>query len=243
MEHLKELKKRLFYVLGVLICLFLVCFFCISDALLSHLLAHYKQTFQSAAPEKPFYFIFTTLPEAFVLKVKISFYAALITSVPYLEYQIWRFVSPGLYTKERKNILMILLSFPFFFILGNICLFWLVLPNALAFFAAFSHQSAGDHALLLPNVSDYTALIFTFLGVFGLSFQLPLLLVFLVKTSLLSMSSLIHFRRFAIIFIFLLAAFLTPPDVLSQVGLAIPLLALYEGTILYLRMTQKESHD
>ena len=243
LAHLQELKKRLLFIVVALLIFFLGIFFLLSDFLIQEIMSYFKELFKTVAPEKPFYFIFTTLPEAFLLKVKISFYTALILLVPFIEYHVWQFLSPGLYAHERKNGLCLIFSFPLLFLLGALCLFGLVLPNALSFFSFLTTATGADQALLLPHVSDYIFLIVTFLMIFGLSFQLPLLLIFLVKSSVLSLSDLRKFRRYAIVFIFILAAVLTPPDVLSQVSLAIPLIALYEGTILYLRLTQKESHD
>ena len=237
-DHLQEIKRRLLWIIAIFFAFFLLFFVLGSDALLQEVLLYLRRF--SLDTSLSFSFIFKTLPEAFFARMSLSFYGALTFCIPFIQYHLWSFIAPGLYQKEKRFILPLILAFPFLFFLGGVFLFWGVLPNAFHFFFTTSQNLGKGEIPLLLSVSDYLSLLFTFLIVFGLSFQMPLLLIFLVKSSLLSLPHLISFRRYAVVLIFILAAFLTPPDVLSQIGLAIPLLALYEGSIIYLRLCEKK---
>jgi len=181
--------------------------------------------------------IYTGLTEAFFTYMKVAFFAGIFLTFPVLLLQIWMFVAPGLYENEKSAFLPFLVATPLLFFAGGACVYYIVLPMAWPFFLSF--QSTGvDMALpiqLEARVSEYLDLIMTLIFAFGLCFQLPVFLTLLGKAGIISAQFLADKRKYAIIIAFIMAAFLTPPDIISQVMLAVPLLVLYELSIFLIK--------
>lgn len=186
--------------------------------------------------------ITTGLTEGFFTYLKVSFFAGIFITFPVLLSQLWMFLAPGLYKSERKAFLPFLIATPVLFFAGGATVYYGILPMAWSFFLSF--QSTGAETVLPiqlePRVSEYLDLIMTLIFAFGLCFQLPVLLTLMGKAGLVSSQTLSNKRKYAVIGTFAVAAFLTPPDIISQVGLAIPILALYEISILLVRMFERQ---
>lgn len=230
-EHFRELRHRLTFSLIFFAICFGVCYF-FSEKIYQFLLQPFIEI-SSQNPNRRL--IYTGLAEAFTTYLKLSFYSALFFSFPIFATQTYLFLSPALYKHEKKNLLKIFFSATFLFFCGAIFAYYFVLPAALQFFAAFETQGFTDSSLpiqLETRISEYLNFITNFLFGFAVAFQLPILLLFLIRIDLLSLNDLRQKRRYWIIAIFVIAAILTPPDVMSQMSLAIPLIILFEITIL-----------
>lgn len=188
--------------------------------------------------------IATGLTEGFFTYLKVSFFVGVFITFPMLLTQLWMFVAPGLYKNEKNAFLPFLIATPILFFAGGAVVYYGVIPMAWQFFLSF--QSSGAETVLPiqlePRVSEYLDLIMTLIFAFGLCFQLPVLLTLMGKAGLVSADSLATKRKYAVITTFVIAAFLTPPDVISQIGLAVPILGLYEISILLVRMFEKKRH-
>lgn len=181
--------------------------------------------------------IYTGLPEAFLTYLKVTLFAAFMLSFPVLALQIWRFIMPGLYKNERKTFFIFMVSTPVLFLVGAGFAFYGIVPMAWKFFLSYESAAAvGGLAIQLEaRVSEYLSMILQMMIAFGLCFQLPLVLLLLVRMGIIPPSSLAQNRRYAIVLILIASAVLTPPDVLSMMGLAVPLYGLYELSILLVR--------
>lgn len=181
--------------------------------------------------------IYTDLTEAFFTYLKVSMFAGGFFTFPFLILQIWLFVSPGLFPKEKRAVLPFLIASPTLFIMGGAIVYYIVLPLAWAFFLGF--QSSADETvlpiMLEAKVGDYLNLVMVLIFAFGICFQMPVVFAFLAKAGMITAKTLVSKRRYAIVAIFVVAAVLTPPDVISQFSLAVPLMALYEISILLVR--------
>ena len=187
--------------------------------------------------------IFTALHETFITYIKVAFFAAIFLGSPVLLIQIYKFIAPGLYKNEKKAILPYLVSTPILFLLGGLIVYYLVMPLAIKFFLSF--ETIGSNSTLPiqleAKVNEYLSLIMRLIFAFGISFQLPILLNLLARIGVVNSQYLKNTRRYVIVIIFTLAAILTPPDPITQVGLAIPLLLLYELSIITVRFTEKKN--
>lgn len=189
--------------------------------------------------------IFTGLHEGFFTQVKVAFFVSICVSFPIILLQIWRFVAPGLYKNEQRAIFPFLLATPVLFAMGALMVYYLVIPLAWDFFLSFEMQG-GQGALAIevePRISEYLSLVMRLMFAFGVSFELPVLLLLLVKAGLMTADGLASKRKYAILLAFIAAAILTPPDVISQVLLAVPVILLYELSILGARLIQKKQDD
>ena len=186
--------------------------------------------------------IYTALHEGFFTQVKVAFFISICISLPIFLTQIWRFVAPGLYLNEKKAFLPFLLATPILFIAGASMVYYLVVPLAWDFFLSF--QATGvDGSLpieLEPRISEYLSLIMKLIFAFGLCFELPVILLLLTKSGILTSEDLIKKRKYAILSAFVVAAILTPPDVISQVLLALTIIALYEISIILSKFVSKK---
>ncbi|MEM6781312.1 MAG: twin-arginine translocase subunit TatC [Pseudomonadota bacterium] len=232
--HLIELRKRLLWVfvamgIGTAISFFFV------EQIYGFLVA----PLADAGSDR---LIYTGLTEAFFTYLKVAFFAGVFLTFPILLYQIWAFIAPGLYKNEKNAFWPFLVATPVLFFLGGATVYYGVIPLAWPFFLSF--QSTGlETALpiqLEARVSEYLDLIMTLIFAFGLCFQMPVLLTLLGKAGMITADTLAQKRKYVIIAVFVVAAFITPPDVISQVGLAIPMLLLYELSILLVRMVSSK---
>jgi sec-independent protein translocase protein TatC len=238
MEHLIELRSRLIWSVLTFMAAFFVCYF-FAKPIYQFLAMPLAQALEGQ-PERRM--IATGVMETFFTYLRVAAFAAMCLSFPMVATQVWMFVAPGLYKHERKAFLPFLIATPFMFLLGASLAYYGLLPVAMEFFLTFE-ASGGDGALpiqLEARVSEYLSFIMTVIFGFGLSFQLPVLLTLLGRVGIISSAWLIQFRRYAIVFAFVVAAILTPPDILSQVALAVPLCLLYEISIWIVKMFERE---
>lgn len=238
LEHIVELRRRLLYSFAGFVVAFCVCY-AFKEKIYGFLAAPLVKA--AAANSEQAHLIYTSLPEAFFTYIKVSMFAALMISFPIIANQIWLFVAPGLYKKEKRALLPFLIATPVLFLTGASLAYYVVFPLAWKFFLSF--QTAGSATQigieLLPKVAEYLSLVMTLLFAFGLAFQLPVLLVLLEKVGIVSEQGLRDKRKYAIVIAFAVAAVLTPPDLISQISLGIPIMLLYEVSIIAIRLTKR----
>jgi sec-independent protein translocase protein TatC len=231
-QHFQELRKRIIFSLIFFVIFFTLSYF-FSQKIYNFLLHPFVDISQNNINRK---IIYTSPAEAFITYLKLSFYCALFFSLPIFITQIYLFLSPALYKNEKKNIFFIFFASPFLFLCGAIFSYFLVLPQALKFFASFEFQGliadANFSIQLETRISEYLNFVANLLFGFGIAFQLPILLLFLIRYDCLSINDLRKKRKYWIVIIFILSAILTPPDVLSQISLAILLILFFEIVIL-----------
>ena len=232
--HLSELKTRLIKVVLLFLIVFGVCYL-VSDHLFLWLADPLNKSLKDIGIENPT-LVYTHLAEAFLTYIKVSFFAALMITFPFLEVQTWLFLKPGLHKNEQKFTFMIFAMAPVFFILGAALAYYYVFPLTWKFLVGFSIPESQNISIhLMTKMEDYFDLATKLMFAFGLCFQLPLILIILAKLNVVSVDALIRNRKFVVVGIFIVAAFLTPPDVISQIALAIPLLLLYELSIIVIK--------
>ncbi len=237
--HLIELRQRLLWVLAAMVFGTAVCFVFV-EQIYGFLVQPLSNAMGEGDSQR---LIYTGLTEAFFTYFKVAFFAGIFLMFPVLLLQVWSFIAPGLYGNEKRAFLPFLVATPVLFFMGGIVVYCVVLPMAWPFFLSFqtSEAQTGLPIQLEARVSEYLDLIMTLIFAFGLCFQLPVLLTLLGKVGLITAEWLASMRKYAVIVSFVLAALLTPPDVISQVLLAVPLLGLYEVSILLIRYVTKNS--
>lgn len=231
-EHLMELRQRLLWSVGAFLIAFALCYY-FSTAIYGFLAQPLANVLigQGGADRR---MIFTALYEAFFTYLKVAFFGAIFFSFPIWATQLWLFIAPGLYRSEKRTIMPFLVASPFLFLLGAALAYYFIFPLAWHFFISFETPAgAGTVPIQLEaKVSEYLSLVMHMILAFGIAFQMPVGLVLLCKVGILNVASLRKGRRYAIVGMFVVAAIITPPDVISQVGLAVPLILLYEISIL-----------
>lgn len=235
LDHLIELRGRLLKCVYALFLTGAVCFF-FSEQLFAILVHPLKEAFGDGGGK----LVYTKLYEAFFVQVKIAVFGAFCLSFPIIANQLWAFVAPGLYAKEKKALLPFLVATPFLFGMGASLAYFVVMPTAFHFFLEFQGTTGGLAIEALPSADAYLGLVMQFILAFGISFLMPVLLMLLNRAGFVTRAQLIGLRRYMIVAAFVLAAVLTPPDVVSQLMLAIPLLLLYEVTIIAIWFTDRK---
>ena len=241
-SHLTELRKRLINSIIFLSLLFALCYY-FSDYIYGFLVEPYAQAIQDDNSNRRL--IFTALQETFLSYLKVSFFAAFFITSPYILIQIWKFIAPGLYKHEKKAILPYLIITPILFFLGGMLVYYLIMPLAIKFFLSFESTGVITNLpiQLEAKVNEYLSLVMKLIFAFGLSFQLPVVLSLLARIGLIDSKFLKERRKYVVVIIFAAAAILTPPDPITQIGLAIPLLILYELSIFSVKLIEKKSED
>ena len=235
LDHLKELRQKLIYSIIFFILSFIVSFY-FSQSIFEFLAKPLTSILQDGNG-----LIYTALQEAFLTNVKVAFFTAAFISFPFLSFQIWSFISPGLLKKEKKISLPSLIAIPFLFLLGAAVVYYLISPIAWKFFLSFQTSQADSiNITLQAKMNEYLSLMMTFIFAFGLAFQLPVVLLLLVRVGVLTIQQLVSFRKYAIVLAFIFAAIITPPDPFSQISLALPVIILYEVSILISRFLSKK---
>ena len=231
LEHLTELRKRLIRSAIAIVVLLVVCFI-FAGQIFDILLNPYRSLYADPGEME---LIYTAPQEFFFTQLNLAFFGSIFLGFPYLATQIYGFVAPGLYKHERKMLVPYLVATPIFFLLGACMVYFVVLPMALNFFAGMQTEEIK----LLAKVSEYLGLAMTLILAFGVCFQLPVVLTLLAQIDLINVEQLKKGRRYAIVGIIAAAAFITPPDPISQIGLALPMYGLYELAILSVRMIER----
>ncbi len=243
MEHIVELRRRLLWSAAAFVVAFAVCYhfsgqiFSFLAEPLANILIH------KSGQDR--HLIFTALYEAFFTYIRVGVFGALFISFPIIAIQIWLFVAPGLYRSEKRALFPFLIATPVLFLLGAALAYYFVFPTAWRFFLSFETPNGGGGlpVQLDAKVSEYLDIVMKLILAFGVAFQLPVALTLLAKVGIVSSASLKRFRRYAVVVMFVIAAILTPPDIITQSGLAVSLMLLYEISIVCARLVEPKPVD
>ncbi|MCZ7852733.1 MULTISPECIES: twin-arginine translocase subunit TatC [Agrobacterium] len=241
-EHLMELRTRLIWSLGAFFVAFIACF-AVAKHLFNLLVVPYKWAVIWAGLDvAKSSLIYTAPQEFFFTQIKVAMFGAIVISFPVIASQLYKFVAPGLYKNERAAFLPFLIASPILFLIGAALVYFFFTPMVMWFFLAMQQlPEDGEVAIsLMPKVSEYLSLIMTLVLSFGLVFQLPVVTTLLARVGLLTSDWLRQKRKFAIVLAFVVAAVLTPPDPMSQIGLALPAIILYEISIYMARLVERK---
>jgi sec-independent protein translocase protein TatC len=233
LDHLIELRTRVIRALLALAVGFAVCLY-FADEILGLLIYPLKEAF----PDGEGQLIFTKLPEVFFVELKVALFAGFMVSFPIIANQLWAFVAPGLYAREKKAFLPFLLATPVLFLGGASLAYFVVMPTAFKFFLGFGGMAGGLELQALPSAGEYLSLVMQFILAFGLTFLLPVLLLLLHRAGIVSRAQMVSARRYVIVVIFIIAAVVTPPDPGSQIILAVPLWLLFEASLVLMRFQE-----
>ncbi len=231
LDHLIELRRRLLYCIAALVVTFAVAMY-FAEIIFGFLVHPLLAAGQNKV-------IYTEIFEAFFVQIKVAFFAAMMLSFPVIANQLWQFVAPGLYKKEKRALLPFILATPVLFLTGAAMAYYIAIPMALHFLLGFDGMVGGIHREALPAIGNYLSFTMQFLFGFGLSFLLPVLLMLLERAGIVTRKQLVGARRYAIVAAFAIAAVLTPPDIGSQLLLAIPLVILYEFALIGIWFTER----
>src|SRR5688572_25109813 len=231
LDHLIELRRRLLWSFGSIAIAFGVCLYFARP-----IFAFLVQPLLAAGQDR---LIYTAVFEAFFVEIKVAFFAAMMVSFPIIANQLWQFVAPGLYAKEKRAFAPFLLLTPFLFLAGAALAYYVAMPVALHFLLGYEGDVGGVQQEALPGVGNYLSFVTRFIFGFGVAFLLPVLLMLLERAGLVTRDQLRRGRRYAIVVAFVIAAVLTPPDVISQLLLAVPLVLLYELSLVAIWFTER----
>ena len=242
-DHLFELKIRSFACFITFILIFTISYF-YSTQIYKILLQPLINVMGNEVERK---LIYTDLTEAFFTYMKLSFYSALIISMPFFLLQIYMFIAPGLYKYEKKQLALLTVLTPILFYLGGLMVYFYIFPLAWKFFLSFETIGSGDVSIpiqLEARISEYLSIVIQLIFAFGVAFQTPVIIILLAKFGFITVETLKKKRRLAIVIIFAIAAVITPPDIVSQIALALPMIVLYEISIIITRwiIKEKEQH-
>ena len=230
LDHLVELRRRLLWCVAAIAVAFGVCLYFARP-----IFGFLAQPLMSSGED----LVYTKIFEAFFVDVKVAFFAALMVSFPVIGNQLWRFVAPGLYAKEKKAFLPFILLTPVLFLTGGALAYYFAVPTALKFLLSYQGEVGGVAVTALPGIGDYLDFVTRFIFGFGVAFLLPVLLMLLERAGIVTRAQLKSGRRYAIVGAFAVAAVLTPPDVISQFLLAVPLWGLYELSLIAIWFTER----
>ncbi len=238
--HLTELRTRLIHSIIFLFIFFVLSYF-FAEYLYGFLVEPYAQAVKNDETSRRL--IFTALQETFLTYLKVAFFASFFVTSPFILIQIWKFIAPGLYDHEKSAIMPYLVLTPILFFLGGALVYYLIMPLAIKFFLSFESVglSTSLPIQLEAKVNEYLSLVMKLIFAFGLSFQLPVVLSLLARVGFIDSDFLKKRRKYVVVIIFAAAALLTPPDPITQIGLAIPLLILYELSIFSVMLIEKKS--
>ena len=237
-QHLVELRNRLLWSIGALVIGFVLCYL-VAEEIYTFLVQPLADLMEGQPGRR---LIYTGLHEAFFTYLKVAFFGSVCLTFPIVAGQLWAFVAPGLYKHERRAFLPFLMATPVLFLMGASLVYNLIFPLAWKFFISFEQSGgAGTLAIVMePKVNEYLSLVMKLIFAFGLSFQLPVVLMLMARAGMVSSKGLAAKRKYAVVVTFAAAALLTPPDVISQIGLGIPILLLYEISILGTKIVEKK---
>jgi len=227
-DHLIELRSRLLWAVGGIMVAFAVCIFFATD-IYNILVMPYRW---AVGETVPIGMIYTAPQEYFFTQLRIALFGAIFFAFPIIASQIYMFVAPGLYKNEKQAFLPYLVATPILFLIGALLVYFIIMPLAMEFFLSMQQTDGPVKIELTARVSEYLSLIMTLILGFGICFQLPVVLTLLARAGFITSDDLKSKRRYAIVIAFLVAAFLTPPDPISQIGMAVPTVVLYEVSIL-----------
>ncbi len=243
MEHLIELRQRLLYSVGALFVGFIVCFY-FAEGLFNFLVDPLAKILLDRGLDEGYRrLIYTDLTEVFFTYIKVAFFFGAFITCPIFLAQIWLFVAPGLYRHEKMALLPFMVASPILFFAGGALVYFAIFPLAWEFFLSFETSGTGPGNVpiqLEPKVNEYLGLVMKLIFAFGLCFQLPVLMTLLARVGLASSEGMKQKRKYAIVGVFIVAAIFTPPDPLSQISLAIPIILLYEVSIWMARLVEKK---
>ena len=241
LSHLSELRSRLIKTL-IMLTVFFVIFYIFADNIYNFLVQPYASAVEGEAGRR---LIFTALHETFFTYIRVALFASLFISLPFLLIQLWIFIAPGLYRNEKNIVMPYLIATPLLFVLGSALVYYVIMPLAIKFFLSF--ETIGGNGVLPiqleAKVNEYLSLVMRLIIAFGLSFQLPVALTVMARVGLVSASSLRKNRKYVIVGVFAMAALLTPPDPISQIGLGIPILILYELSIYAVSLIENSKNN
>ena len=241
-SHFTELRSRLVKSIVFILIIFIISY-TFADHIYNFLVEPYADAVKNDQTSRRM--IFTALHETFITYLKVAFFAAIFIGSPILLIQIYKFIAPGLYKNEKRALLPYLISTPILFLLGGLLVYYLVMPLAIKFFLSF--ETVAQPGLipiqLEAKVNEYLSLIMRLILAFGISFQLPVVLSLLARTGVINSEYLRTRRKYVVVIIFAIAAVLTPPDPITQIGLAMPLLLLYELSIVTVKFIEKKDKD
>jgi sec-independent protein translocase protein TatC len=239
-DHLIELRRRLIYCLLAVAGFFLLCYIFAQD-IYNFLLIPYKIAVGNGSNIR---MIYTAPQEFFFTQIRVAFFGAMALAFPVMASQLYMFVAPGLYRNERRAFLPFLIATPVLFIIGGALVFFVVMPLAMHFFLSMQQTGEGQVQIeLTAKVSEYLHLVMTLIMAFGITFQLPVVLTLLARAGIVTSQWLRKQWRYAVVVIFMVSAFLAPPDVLSLFGLAIPTIVLYEISILAVKLVERQQRQ